>query len=87
MAKGRQSGSEEWRTQRGETGDGEKREGEKAACAIPLPITKPAPRPLPIHKKRIFNLDSSKISFSGCARWTGSSVRIPSHYYYYYIYF
>eukprot|EP00026_Physarum_polycephalum_P003463 Phypoly_transcript_03475.p1 GENE.Phypoly_transcript_03475~~Phypoly_transcript_03475.p1 ORF type:complete len:778 (+),score=103.78 Phypoly_transcript_03475:100-2334(+) len=67
---GRQSGSEEWRTQRGEIGDG-------GACAVPvIPITKPAPKPLPIHRKRVFNLDSTKISLVGAARFTGTSVHI-----------
>lgn len=75
IVQGRQSGSEEWRTERGETGDRE-REREAATCAIPLPITKPALKPLPIHKKRVFNLDSSKITLSGAAKFYNSSVRI-----------
>ena len=74
---GRQSGSEEWRTQRGEIGE------QGGACAIPvIPIIKPAQRPLPIHRQRIFNLDPTKVSLVGAARFSGSSVRIlilPSH--------
>ena len=68
---GRQSGSEEWRTQRGEIGE------QGGACAIPvIPIIKPAQRPLPIHRQRIFNLDPTKVSLVGAARFSGSSVRI-----------
>lgn len=68
---GRQSGSEEWRTQRGETGTNPQ------TCAIPVrPIVKPAPKPLPIHRKRLFNLEASKVSLAGGAQFSGPNLRI-----------